>query len=60
MDWAAGALVLMRYRWKDRHDDLVNHNRRNPWPLRIEAVLLGGLMLLSFGAAVWSVIAPIF
>ena len=52
--------MLLRYRWKDRHDDLVNHNRRNPWPLRIEAVLLGGLMLLSFGAAVWSVIAPIF
>ena len=50
MDRAAGTLVLSRYRyrWKDRHDDLVK--RRNPWPLRIEFTLLVLLTVLSLGS----------
>ena len=39
-----------RYRWKDRHDDLVNRNRESPWPLTIEFALLLGLSLLAFGS----------
>lgn len=52
MDWKPGALVLSRYRyrWKDRHDDLVN--RRNPWPLRIEAGILAAAMLLAAATAI--------
>jgi len=37
-----------RYRWIDRHDDLVN--RPSPWPLRIEFALLAVLSILAIGA----------
>lgn len=39
-----------RYRWKDRHDDLVS--RRNPWPVRIEAGLLAAAMLLAVATTI--------
>lgn len=45
MERSTGALVLMRYRWKDRHDDLVY--RRNPWPLRVEFALIASLSLIG-------------
>lgn len=47
-----------RYRWKDRHDDLVN--RRSPWPLRIEAGVLAAFMLLAFGSMAFSAIRWLF
>ena len=43
-----------RYRWKDRHDDLVNRNRGNPWPLRIEFGLLAGLSGAAIGTGCWN------
>ena len=43
-----------RYRWKDRHDDLVNRNRGNPWPLRIEFAILA---CLSFAAIATGVVS---
>ncbi|WP_208759602.1 hypothetical protein [Sphingobium fuliginis] len=43
-----------RYRWKDRHDDLVNRRRKSPWPLRIEFTLLAGLSLLAIGSFIAS------
>ena len=43
-----------RYRWKDRHEDLVNRNRRNPWPLRIELAMLASFSLLAIGTGLWS------
>lgn len=43
---------MSRYHYpgKDRHDDLVN--RGNPWPLRIEAIILAVAMLISAGSAI--------
>jgi hypothetical protein len=38
----------MLYRWKDRHDDLVN--RPNPWPVRIEFAVLLALSFLALGS----------
>ncbi|WP_157035714.1 hypothetical protein [Sphingobium chungbukense] len=43
-----------RYRWKDRHDDLVNRNRGNPWPLRIEFALLACLSLAAIATGIVS------
>ena len=40
-----GAMVLTRYRWKDRHDDLVYC--RNLWPLCIEFTLITGMSLID-------------
>lgn len=39
--------MRQRYRWKERHDDLVT--RRNPWPVRIEFALLVGSAVLAIG-----------
>lgn len=43
-----------RYRWKDRHDDLVNRNRGNPWPLRIEFALFACLSLVAIATGIVS------
>lgn len=43
-----------RYRWKDRHDDLVNRNRGNPWPLRIEFGLLAVLSGAAIATGFWN------
>ena len=45
-------MMRYRYRWKDRHDDLVN--RGNPWPLRIEFALLGCLSLVVIATGIAS------
>ena len=39
---------MSRYRWKDRHADLVY--RRNPWPVRLEFTLLLALTICAFGS----------
>ena len=44
-----------RYRWKDRHDDLVNRNRGNPRPLRMEFTLLACLSLVAIATGIVSV-----
>jgi hypothetical protein len=41
-----------RYRWKDRHDDLVN--RKTPWLLYAEFALLVVLTSLAIGQGVMS------
>lgn len=48
-----------RYRWKDRHDDLVNRNRENPWPLRIEFAIVAGLSFWALGTGLWSAVQRI-
>jgi len=45
---------MSRYRWKDRHDDLVNRNRESRWLVRIEFTLLAGLTLLAIGQGIAS------
>ncbi len=42
-----------RYRWKDRHEDLVNRRRGSPWPL-IEFAMLLGLSLAAIATGIFS------
>ena len=44
--------MRQRYRWKDRHDDLVN--RKTPWLTYAEFALIAGLTLLAIGQGIAS------